>query len=48
MIKKCFRSECVSKFQDERYGKKMRVYNKTTTDKLRCTVCGNEIETKKY
>jgi hypothetical protein len=35
---------CSSKFQDERYGKQMRVHNPQqgkNKGKLRCTVCGN-------
>ncbi len=37
-IKQC---SCQSKFQDEKYGKSMRVHNKTTTG-YRCTVCGKD------
>lgn len=44
MIKKC---NCESKFQDERYGKGMRVHNECASKdgKYRCTVCGKEKET---
>jgi hypothetical protein len=38
MIKKCF---CDNKFQDKKYGKKMRVFNKTMKGH-RCTNCGRE------
>jgi len=41
-IKNC---TCESKFQDEKYGKNMRVYNKTKKQDgkiYRCTVCGKE------
>lgn len=37
-IKKC---ACISKFQDKKYGKKMRVFNKTMKGYC-CTVCGRE------
>jgi len=42
MIKKC---NCVSKFQDEKYGEGMRVMNETQEMNpitYRCTVCGKE------
>lgn len=41
MILKC---NCKNKFQDEKYGKGMRVHNKMKeeTKKYRCTVCSNE------
>ncbi len=33
---------CQHKFQDERYGKGKRLFNKTMKDSVyRCTVCGN-------
>jgi hypothetical protein len=40
-IKKC---DCEHKFQDERYGKNMRVHNIYTKDSggYRCTVCGKD------
>ena len=38
-IRKC---TCKHEYQDERYGKGMRLYNKIGKDKgWRCTVCGN-------
>lgn len=37
-IKKC---HCDSKFQDEKYGDKNRVFNQTVKG-YRCTVCGRE------
>ena len=44
MIKKCDNNKCVSKFQDEKYGKGNRVHNpmqkKSTKITYRCTVCG--------
>ncbi|MEW6482869.1 MAG: hypothetical protein AB1397_07765 [bacterium] len=41
MIKQC---NCENNFQDERYGKGMRVFNTAGKGtKLRCTVCGREI-----
>ncbi len=37
-IMKCY---CKHEFQDSRYGKQNRVYNKTKDDGIyRCTVCG--------
>lgn len=43
MIIKC---KCENAFQDKKYGKKMRVQNKTNDEnKYRCTVC-NEINEK--
>ena len=41
MIKKC---DCESKFQDEKYGKDMRVHNERAGKDggSRCTVCGKE------
>ena len=43
MIKKC---NCRHEFQDEKYGKGNRVYNKLLPERgkpqeYRCTVCGN-------
>jgi hypothetical protein len=42
-IKKCV---CKSEYQDEKYGKDMRVHNpigkKDNPNKLRCAVCNNE------
>jgi hypothetical protein len=32
--------DCKHKFQDERYGKGMRVHNVTSDGGARCTVCG--------
>lgn len=45
MIAKC---NCESKYQDARYGKDNRVFNKCAgrtgnENKYRCTVCGKEI-----
>lgn len=41
VIKKC---TCVSKFQDETYGKGNRVCNELyKSGKARCTVCGKEL-----
>ena len=41
MIKKC---DCESKFQDEKYGKGMRIHNERAGKNggYRCTVCGKE------
>ena len=43
MIKIC---DCKSEYQDKKYGKNKRVFNKTnstsTTVKYRCAVCGKE------
>ena len=42
VIKRC---DCESKYQDERYGKGLRVHNlcgAKNKDKARCTVCGRE------
>ena len=38
-IKKC---NCKHEYQDSKYGKQKRVHNKTSNDKFRCTVCGEE------
>ncbi len=38
MKKRC---KCVHPYQDKKYGKKIRIHNKTTKG-WRCTVCGNE------
>jgi len=35
-IKKC---SCKNEWQDEKYGKGMRVKNSTPKDEYRCTVC---------
>ena len=39
---------CKSEFQDERYGKGIRVFNEMTSgtkvNGYRCTVCGREIK----
>lgn len=38
---KCF---CEHKYQDKKYGKKVRVFNKTMkTNTWRCTVCDREV-----
>lgn len=38
-----FPCTCKHQFQDERYGKGLRVHNYGIKDKVyRCTVCGNE------
>jgi len=42
MIKKC---DCKNEYQDEKYGKGNRVYNKTTRG-ARCTVCQKVVEGK--
>jgi hypothetical protein len=34
--------DCNHAFQDERYGRKLRVHNKTQGLQARCTVCGKE------
>lgn len=55
MILKCknFKlGECENKFQDEEYGKRKRVHNKTrkggtSSSIYRCTVCGTEREVSK-
>lgn len=39
MIKPC---DCKHEYQDNKYGKGKRVFNKTMKDKGRCTVCGLE------
>ena len=31
---------CISPYQDEKYGEKMRVHNVTKSGDTRCTVCG--------
>lgn len=38
---RAFRCRCESKYQDKRYGKKLRIHNRTTKG-WRCTVCGEE------
>lgn len=48
MIKKCYVMDCVSEYQDKRYGKKKRIYNEKVDNKLRCTVCGNIIDGSEY
>jgi len=46
MTKKC---SCKSKYQDKKYGKKMRVFNQTKQNEneisrgWRCTVCKREV-----
>ena len=44
MIKKCNGIKCKSKYQDEKYGKDMRVMNETQDKPVayRCTVCEKE------
>ena len=39
---KTIKCKCDHKFQDEKYGKGMRVHNKMKTQGYRCTVCGKE------
>jgi len=44
MLKRC---TCDHKYQDKRYGRKIRVFNKTSAKQgdhyvYRCTICGNE------
>ena len=39
--KKC-KCDCTNEYQDKKYGKDIRVCNKTVKDKYRCTVCGKE------
>jgi len=41
LIKHCMGKNCVSAYQDEHYGKGMRVFN-IGTKKAHCTVCGAE------
>jgi len=41
MIGRCF---CKSEYQDEKYGKGMRVMNRMDDGKVRCTVCGKEAD----
>jgi len=46
MILRCYRFDCKSKYQDERYGVGKRVHNKMKNlvenrDGARCTVCRN-------
>lgn len=42
---KIIKCNCKSDFQDERYGKSMRVYNVgEKSGKCTCTVCGNVIK----
>lgn len=41
IISKCNSKECVSDYQDTKYGNKMRVKNKTMKS-YRCTVCGKD------
>ena len=33
---------CKNEFQDEKYGKGMRVHNEKKDGTFRCTVCGDE------
>ena len=42
VIKKC---NCKHDFQDETYGKQMRIWNLTQKG-VRCTVCKNEVKDK--
>lgn len=42
-VKRCY---CENAFQDEKYGKGMRVCNKTANG-YRCTVCGKDIESQR-
>jgi len=39
-ILKC---SCQNSYQDEKYGKQMRVFNQKKDGSLRCTACGHEI-----
>lgn len=39
MILRCV---CSHKFQDERYGEQMRVYNPCKDGSCRCTICGTK------
>jgi exosome complex RNA-binding protein Csl4 len=44
MILRC---TCINKFQDKKYGKKLRIFNrlgdaKSLDPMYKCTVCGNE------
>lgn len=45
---KILRCNCESKFQDDLYGKQMRVFNECIANgkvnSYRCTVCGKEIK----
>jgi hypothetical protein len=44
-IKRCNNAKCINEYQDDKYGKGMRVHNRTTKKdmpKLRCTVCKEE------
>lgn len=46
-IKYCPNPKCESEFQDNTYGKHMRLFNEAGKDKIdeiRCTVCGTEIK----
>lgn len=41
MVGRCI---CKSDYQDEKYGKGMRVMNRMDDGKVRCTVCGKEAD----
>jgi len=42
-IRKCKNKDCKSVYQDQKYGKGMRVKNDTISDgDHRCTVCGEK------
>lgn len=40
MISKCESKQCKSKFQDEKYGKQLRVFTENKLGIAKCTVCG--------
>lgn len=42
-IKQC---TCENKFQDDKYGKHMRIFNMGTKGDAKCTVCGNKTKIK--
>lgn len=39
---KMIKCNCENKFQDEKYGKQIRVANETEKGSAKCTVCGKE------
>lgn len=43
MIKPCDGARCDSAYQDQKYGRNMRVCNKTKDGSYRCTVCDRSV-----
>lgn len=44
---KKIKCNCKNQFQDDRYGKNIRIGNKTSNGQYRCTVCGTVRDAKK-